>query len=400
MISISFPTFREFEKHEALVDKTQLTDVFNKLKDVSADNVDMVLESEKENIVENARSSAISFENPKPHMDEDDMEITTTLCAFKTIQVLTEHTIVNEVEMEVTTVCTPVEESVQDHEDLVHSYNVPVKCLEPPAPLGITMNGVEMSIVQEETGNATCVSEEKMEISTISTPTEPTPVETFLPNPCPVIEQILPEPAVSEIVEPVHIREEEITVIAEVQPAPVKPHLCPSKKAVKKVKAKGKSKEKNTAVVTKKVETPLEEVATSTIPVLKNMETEDLQQVKQCSDVSKPDSKEQAKDSVDAKATTKKMEAEEQHQVNCAVEPKIVMKKAELEEKPQIKDFTEEWTPEFEWQATRNDNELILTKLRSCLTLRLELKFEYLQQNVRHYVVEDIEVETKRGKFS
>ena len=358
----------------------------------------MVLESEKENIVENARSSAISFEDPKPHMDEDDMEITTTLCAFKTIQVLTEHTIVNEVEMEVTTLCTPVEESVHDQEDLVHSYNVPIKYLEPPAALGFTVNEVEMSIVQEETGNATCISEEKMEISTISTPTEPTPVEIFFPNPCPVSEPILPEPAESAIVEPVHIREEEITVIAEVPPAPVKPHLFPSKKALKKVKTKGKSKEKKTAAVSK-VEPPLEEVATSTIPVLKNMETEDLQQVKQCSDISKSDSKEKTKDSVDAKATTKKMEAGEQHQVKCAVEPKIVMKKSEIEEKPQIKEFLEEWTPEFEWQATRNDNELILTKLRNCLTLRLELKFEYLQQNVRHYVVEDIEVETKRGKI-
>jgi hypothetical protein len=52
-----------------------------------------------------------------------------------------------------------------------------------------------------------------MEISTISTPTVPTPIETFLPKPCLVSEPILPEPAVSEIVEPVHIREEEITVI-------------------------------------------------------------------------------------------------------------------------------------------------------------------------------------------
>lgn len=51
------------------------------------------------------------------------------------------------------------------------------------------------------------------------------------------------------------------------------------------------------------------------------------------------------------------------------------------------------------WKVKYQDNELVLSKSDDYLTLKLKLDFEYTHQNIRHYVVEDIEIDTKKGKF-
>jgi len=53
---------------------------------------------------------------------------------------------------------------------------------------------------------------------------------------------------------------------------------------------------------------------------------------------------------------------------------------------------------EFRWEATRRESELTLSKLSRCLTLKFTLSNEFLFQNVRHFVVDDIEVDTEKRK--
>ena len=53
---------------------------------------------------------------------------------------------------------------------------------------------------------------------------------------------------------------------------------------------------------------------------------------------------------------------------------------------------------EFRWEATRRESELTLSKLSRCLTLKFTLSNEFLFQNVRHFVVDDIEVDTEKSK--
>ena len=69
----------------------------------------------------------------------------------------------------------------------------------------------------------------------------------------------------------------------------------------------------------------------------------------------------------------------------------------DTEEVAQIQDFLETWKPEFGWEVQRKDGELMLTKFFGCVTLRLELNYEFLCHNVKHYYVDEVEFDTKRG---
>lgn len=53
---------------------------------------------------------------------------------------------------------------------------------------------------------------------------------------------------------------------------------------------------------------------------------------------------------------------------------------------------------DYQWQAKHSDGELILSKMFGCLILKLQLSFEFISENIQHFVVEDIEVETRKGK--
>lgn len=54
---------------------------------------------------------------------------------------------------------------------------------------------------------------------------------------------------------------------------------------------------------------------------------------------------------------------------------------------------------EFRWEATRRECELTLSRFSRCLTLKFTLSNEFLFQNVRHFVVDDIEVDTEKSKI-
>lgn len=54
----------------------------------------------------------------------------------------------------------------------------------------------------------------------------------------------------------------------------------------------------------------------------------------------------------------------------------------------------------FGWTIKLQDNELLLSKVEDYLVLKLKLDFEYCYQNVSHYVIEDIEIDTKKGKLN
>lgn len=51
---------------------------------------------------------------------------------------------------------------------------------------------------------------------------------------------------------------------------------------------------------------------------------------------------------------------------------------------------------EFNWEVAFFDSLLVFTKIHSYLTLKLKLDAEYTYQNVKHYVVEDIEIDTRK----
>ncbi len=59
-------------------------------------------------------------------------------------------------------------------------------------------------------------------------------------------------------------------------------------------------------------------------------------------------------------------------------------------------EFTE-LIKKFSWKMEISENEMVLSKTHNYLILRLKLDYEYHYQNVKHYIVEDIEVDTKKG---
>ena len=69
-----------------------------------------------------------------------------------------------------------------------------------------------------------------------------------------------------------------------------------------------------------------------------------------------------------------------------------------------IQDFTSEESSEFvglakkfKWKIEVLENEIFLSKIHHYITVKLKLEYEYNHQNVKHYIVEDIEVDTKKG---
>ena len=55
----------------------------------------------------------------------------------------------------------------------------------------------------------------------------------------------------------------------------------------------------------------------------------------------------------------------------------------------------------FNWKLLKHGENEVLSfkKLYCCLSLKLYLHDEYISKNVRHFAIDDIDVDTKKGKY-
>lgn len=52
---------------------------------------------------------------------------------------------------------------------------------------------------------------------------------------------------------------------------------------------------------------------------------------------------------------------------------------------------------QFNWEVSYFESLVVFTKIHNYLTLKLKLDTEYTEKNVKHYIVEDIEIDTRKG---
>ncbi len=435
-------SFREFEKHEALIANLK------KLDHVSSDNLDVSHldnESEKENVkvqictVETVVTST-EVDSPLVSVDDEDMELTSTISATKDIQVLMHQTIVNEMEMEVTNVW-PQSKALNQTGIMAQTTTTSASKEIQTLMHQTIVNEVEMEMTtvwpqSKSIAHQTIVNEEEMEVTVVWPQTDKDKEEISPSVPASLSDQIplaeglkLPESSVVDQ-EMSLVQDETAHGLIFVPDAPNSTQNVEAPPQIKPLSEKDELPETShlpaetipsevlPAIIPEEPSQISKQVVIDPQTVIDTNKIPPATATKLTSMEVKTSGCREKKQQAVTKKRSAKINVEEQPLKNepSFEIPPLLMPAApttvqqqpirEAEKVPttvteklksDIKDFTDEWAPEFGWSASKNDNELFLTKLCGCLTLKFELNFEYLQQNIRHYMVEDIEVETKRG---
>lgn len=71
---------------------------------------------------------------------------------------------------------------------------------------------------------------------------------------------------------------------------------------------------------------------------------------------------------------------------------------SELEDIPENeRSWLDQLVLPFNWNLKQNDNEILMSGLHDHLKLKIKLGYEFLDQNVKHFVLQDIKIDIKEG---